>query len=184
MYPVIRMLKELAVHRGAPPLTGSQEHVSTHLCWPWDIDVWLELNNGRTLTLFDLGRVVLLQRIGAVAALRRNRWAGTVAGASIRYRSRVRMFDRLTIRSRVTGYDARFVYVEQSMWRGATCTSHALVRIAVTSRAGIVPTEEVRAAMDLPPSAPLPPWIAAWAEADAKRPWPPMTEEEGPGSGS
>ena len=182
MYPVIRMAKELAVHAGAPPLGPFEEHVSRHLCWPWDVDVWLELNNGRTLTLFDLGRVVLLKRIGAVRALSRERWAGTVAGASVRYRSRVRMFDRLTIRSRVTGYDARFVYVEQSMWRGATCTSHALVRIAVTSRAGIVPTETVRAAMDLPPSPPLPPWIAAWADADALRPWPPMAEGEGPGS--
>ena len=176
MYPVIRMLKELAVHRGAPPLDPFGEHVSHHLCWPWDVDVWLELNNGRTLTLFDLGRVVLLQRIGAVAALRRERWAGTVAGASVRYRSRVRAFDRLTIRSRVTGFDARFVYVEQSMWREGTCTSHALVRIAVTSRDGIVPTERVRDAMGLPPSPPLPGWIAAWSEADARRPWPPMRD--------
>lgn len=174
MYPVIRMLKELAVHRGAPPLVGSEEHVSHHLCWPWDIDIWLELNNGRTLTLFDLGRVVLLQRLGAVRVLAREGWAGTVAGASIRYRARVRMFDRLTIRSRVTGYDARFVYVEQSMWRGGTCTSHALVRIAVTSRRGIVPTDEVRAALGAPLSPPLPDWIAAWSTADALRPWPPM----------
>ena len=174
MYPVVRMIKELVAHRGAAPLAASEEHVSHHLCWPWDVDVWLELNNGRTLTLFDLGRVVLLQRIGAIRALRERRWAGTVAGASIRYRARVRMFDRLTIRSRVTGFDARFVYVEQSMWRGATCTSHALLRIAVTSRQGIVPTEEVRAAMGWPPSPPLPDWIAAWSEADARRPWPPM----------
>lgn len=180
MYPVIRMAKELAVHAGAPSLGPFEEHVSRHLCWPSDVDVWLELNNGRTLTLFDLGRVVLLKRIGALRALAREGWAGAVAGASVRYRVRVRTFDRVTIRSRVTGYDARFVYVEQSMWRGATCTSHALLRIAVTSRTGLVPTEAVRAAMDLPPSPPLPGWIAAWAEADALRPWPPM--EEGPGS--
>jgi hypothetical protein len=49
MYPFIRMIKELIVHRNAPPLSFGDIHVSHHMCWPWDLDPWMELNNGRTL---------------------------------------------------------------------------------------------------------------------------------------
>ena len=62
MYPVIRLVTEFIRFRRAPalPLTGT--HVSRHMCLPWDIDLWMELNNGRTLTLYDLGRLPLAKR--------------------------------------------------------------------------------------------------------------------------
>lgn len=176
MYPFLRLATELARHRRAPPLGLLDTHISRHRCWPHDLDPWAELNNGRTLTLYDLGRVVLFQRIGAVAAMRRQGWVGTVAGSSARYRRRVRMFDRIAMRSRITGWDARFLYLEQSMWRGGECTSHMLLRAAVTSGTGLVPMAEALAAFDhAGASPPLPGWIAAWAAAEAQRPWPPMS---------
>ena len=84
------MVKELVVHSraGSLPLDGT--HVSRHICWPWDLDLWLELNNGRTLTLFDLGRMPLARRTGLEAALRAHGWGLTVAGVSVRYRRRIR----------------------------------------------------------------------------------------------
>ena len=174
MYPVVRMVKELALHARAAPLPVRGTHVSRHVCWPWDLDLWLELNNGRTLTFFDLGRLPLAQRIGLTRALRENRWGITVAGASVRYRSRIRLFDRIEMRSRGVGHDHRFLYVEQTMWKGDTCTTQALIRNAVTSRDGIVPPERVLLAMGVDPvSPPLPAWVSAWVAAEAIRPWPP-----------
>ena len=57
MYPFLRMFKEMARASRMPPLGLFDTHVSHHLCWPWDLDPWVELNNGRTLTLYDLGRL-------------------------------------------------------------------------------------------------------------------------------
>src|SRR3712207_8112527 len=37
--------------RGAAPLDLFGTHESHHVCWPWDLDVFGELNNGRALTL-------------------------------------------------------------------------------------------------------------------------------------
>jgi acyl-CoA thioesterase FadM len=177
MYPFVRLAKELAVHRSAPRLRVGETHVTQLICWPWDIDLWMELNNGRTLTIMDLGRVVLFRRMGVIGAMRAKRWAGTIAGASVRYRRRVRMFDRIEMRSRIVGWDARFTYAEQSLWRGGECCSHALLRMAITGGKGIVPSADLAAAMGLPAESPsLPPWVAAWAEADALRPWPPMQD--------
>lgn len=174
MYPYVRMAKELWKFRNAPRLSILEPHVSTHRIWPWDLDPWRELNNGRTLTLFDLGRIPMSVRMGFDKVARARGWGITVAGNSTRYRRRVTVFQKLTQICRVVGWDARFVYLEQSFWRDQDCTSHMLLRSAFISKAGIVPPAEVLAALgQTQPSPPLPDWIAGWIESDAHRPWPP-----------
>ncbi|RAP40602.1 thioeseterase [Rhodovulum viride] len=177
MYPFFRLFKELYLHRNAEPLPLTGIHVSRHVCWPWDLDMWMELNNGRTLTLLDLGRLPLAQRVGLIDVLRRERWSLTMAGVSVRYRRRVRMFDAFEIRSRCVGWDEKFLYIEQGMWRNGDCANHALYRSAVTDRNGIVPTVRLMAAMGREIAPPrLPDWVQAWIAAEAKRPWPPMSD--------
>jgi hypothetical protein len=86
----------------------------------------------------------------------------------------VRLFDRVTMVSRCIGWDGRFLYMEQAMWKGRECTSHVLIRSAVTSAEGIVAPARLAQAMgEAPESPPLPAWVQAWIAADAERPWPP-----------
>lgn len=180
MYPFLRMAAALARARRLGPLPPFATHVSHHLLLPVDLDPWAELNNGRTLTLYDLGRIPLALRIGMAGALRAQGWGMAVAGAAVRYRRRLTLFQRFEMRSRLLGWDARFVYFDQSMWRGTDCAGQAVLRSAAvgTGRAGIVPPARLAAAMGLAEeSPPLPPWVAAWAAAEAARPWPP---EAGP----
>jgi acyl-CoA thioesterase FadM len=179
MYPVVRLISEMVKHRGKP-LGLLDTHVSAHVCWPWDLDPWMELNNGRTLTLFDLGRMPLSVRLGMVAALKANGWGMTAAGNTVRYRRRVRMFHRVTMHSRLIGWDARFLYVEQAMWRRGEALNHILVRLAATGDGGILPPHRLIAAMGHPKldSPPLPDWVQAWIAADAARPWPPLVGAE------
>ncbi len=178
MYPFIRMAKELFAHRNDPPLPPTGVHVSTHMCWPWDLDPWLELNNGRTLTLFDLGRIPMARRIGLIAALRKHGWGMTVAGVTVRYRRRIRVFHKVEMRSRMIGWDKRFLYLDQSMWTmDGQCTTQAVYRTAVTGQNGIVPPAEVATAMGIAPeSPPLPDWVQAWSDAENMRPWPPARD--------
>ena len=176
MYPYLRMVKEIVKYRNAPPLHPMDTHISHHLCWPQDIDPWMELNNGRTLTLFDLGRIPMAGRTGLHKIAKAKGWGLAVAGASVRYRKRVRMFNRIEMRSRLLGWDARFVYMCQTMWVRGECTSQALIRSAITmGKRGIVPPEELAVALGLPPESPaLPDWVTEWITADATRPWPPQ----------
>ncbi|QDC08289.1 acyl-CoA thioesterase [Oceanicola sp. D3] len=175
MYPFVRMAKELwlAGRQPALPLTGT--HISHHRCWPWDLDFWMELNNGRTLTLYDLGRIPLARRTGLVTVLRKKRWGLTIAGSVVRYRKRITAFQRFATHSRMIGWDHRFVYIEQSMWRGDTCCGQAVFRGAVTGPKGIVPPQEILAELDVAavPEMALPDWVKAWIAAEDARPWPP-----------
>ena len=98
-----------------------------------------------------------------------------MAGVSVRYRRRIRTFDRFQMRSRCVGWDDKFVYIDQSMWLGETCAGQALYRSAIVGRDGIVSPAQVVAGMtDAPVDMKLPDWVQAWINADAKRPWPPM----------
>ena len=178
MYPFLRLGLELARARGAAPLPLDGMHVSQHRVWPWDLDPWVELNNGRTLSLYDLGRVPMARRNGFTAALRRQGWRFTVAGSTLRYRRRVQVLERLEMRSRLIGRDARFFYMHQAMYRpreaASEATSSVLIRAAVIDAGGIVATDRVMAALGAPDWRPeLPAWVTAWTLAEAARPWPP-----------
>ena len=82
MYPMVRLVKEVVKARRMPPLHVLGTHVSHHRCWPQDIDYFFEMNNGRILTILDLGRTGLAQRVGLLRALRENGWGLTIAGSS------------------------------------------------------------------------------------------------------
>ena len=179
MYPVIRMVWQLFKHRGAKPLGLTEAHVSHHICLPWDIDLWMELNNGRTLTLLDLGRVPLAQKNGLLSMIRRKRWGLTMAGVVVRYRRRIRTFETFDMRSRLLCWDNRFLYIEQSMWKqNGECANHVVYRSAVTDKNGIVSTDRVIAELGMADatSPEMPDWVALWLKAENARPWPPMQD--------
>lgn len=174
MYPLLRFARVLRDARRAGPLGPDATDEISLLCYPWDVDVFIELNNGRALTLYDLGRFHFSARVGLVGLLRRNKWQFAVAGASIRYRYRVKAFDRITMRTRVAGVEGRWIYMEQSMWVRGRAVSGLLVRTAVTDASGAVSAARVAEALGKPDWAPaLAGWGQAWAAADGQRPWPP-----------
>jgi acyl-CoA thioesterase FadM len=174
MYPLIRLAKEVFLNRRRDRLALGETHVAYMRVRPWDIDVFLDLNNGRILTLMDLGRFGFFVRMGILKVLKEHGWYGTVAGSVVRYRRRITVFQRLELRTRVLGWDDRFTYFEQAFWRGPDCCAHAVVRTAITTGKGIVPSVEVAKSMGYGEiSPPLPDWVADWAAAETKRSWPP-----------
>jgi len=177
MFPFVRIAKDTYRASRQPAFeTMTQTHISQHICWPHDLDFWLELNNGRALSLYDIGRAAMAQRAGLISVLRKKRWGMTMAGSCARFRRRIHGFERFEMRSRAVCWDDKFIYIEQSMWKqDGACASHVLYRAAVTDKTGIVPPTRVLSAMgqDIPSPA-MPGWITAWCMAEDQRPWPPM----------
>ena len=183
MYPFGRMMKEMFLQRRALRIGLLDLHRSWHRCWPWDLDPWMELNNGRTLTLYDLGRVPSMLRTGLVDLLKKAGCGITVAGATVRYRQRIRVFERVEMRTRVLGWDDRFFYMEQGIWSQGRCANHILLRLAafrdkagVGKPGGIIPPAELLTYWGecTEVHAPkLPEWVERWIESEAQRLWPP-----------
>lgn len=177
MYPFFRLMTTSIKSMRAVKLDVFDASETTFRARPWDLDIFMEVNNGRLLTLYDLGRFDLAIRIGLTAILRKNKWGLVVAGSSTRYRRRVRMFDKVTMRTQVIGMDEKWVYIAQSIWVQGRPTSSALLRTGVTAGGKVIPTTEIAAAFGLAEwnteITEIPDWVQAWIDADAGRDWPP-----------
>jgi acyl-CoA thioesterase FadM len=172
MYPYFRVFKLLAIAKRKPRLNVMDESVLKMRVWPGDIDVFKELNNGRHLTMMDFGRFDLASRSGLLNLVRKKGWGLAVAGASVRYRHRLHLFNKFTLHTQVAGWDDRWFYFHQQIIRNNKIHSAALIRTAVTSSNGIVSIREVIKELGLKiEQKPLAKWVKAWAEADELRPW-------------
>jgi len=69
--------------------------------WPNDLDVNLHMNNGRYLTVMDIGRLDLIMRMGLMRAARRHRWMPVLSASKVRFRRELRLFQKFTLETRI-----------------------------------------------------------------------------------
>jgi len=174
MYPFLRLITAISSAKRKDKITPTGVSESTFISRPWDMDLFMEMNNGRILTLYDIGRFVLAVRTGLDKVLRNNKWGLVVAGSTVRYRKRVRMFDKVVMRTQIAAYDERWIYITQSMWVNGEAASSVLLRTGVTSKGKVIAAEQVLKSLGLEDWQPTPsPWVKAWIESESLRPWPP-----------
>jgi len=175
MYPLTRLLSTSVRSQFSKPLKFDDQCTTIFWCRPWDLDMFMEMNNGRVLSLYDLGRFDLSIRSGLWSTLRENRWGLVVAGSTIQYRKRVRMFDRVTMKTQLEYIDDKWMYLRQSMWVRGKPASSVIIRSAVTEKGRLVSPERVRKALNAEDLAPVPSeWLKSWIESEKQRPWPPV----------
>lgn len=177
MYPVTRLIGTILKAPWTTSINPSVIGEVTFRCRPWDLDMFLEMNNGRVLTLYDLGRFDLLLRAGITKTLKKQRWGLVIASCSVRYRRRIRAFEKVTIRTRVAGADDRWVYIAQSMWVGGQPASSVLLRTAITAKGKAIAPSLVLEALGLEDQElQMDNWEQAWIENENQRPWPPSPD--------
>jgi acyl-CoA thioesterase FadM len=174
MYPLLRFFTVSFKAVRSEDINIDSVCETTFRCMPWDLDMFLEMNNGRILTLYDLGRFDLAIRTGLAKALKKHKWGLVVAGSSVRYRQRVKIFDKITMRTQVVGFEDRWTYIVQSMWVNGKPTSSVILRTGITSKGKLVPGDDVLNALGIVDWKPvLPGWVESWIASEADRPWPP-----------
>lgn len=145
---------------------------------PTDLDVLRHMNNGRYLSLMDLGRWDLLVRTGLAGAMRRRGWYAVVSSETITFRKSLQPWQRFTVESRMIGHDDKAVYVEHRCVVDGELYARAIVRARMMKRSGgTLPHDELFAAVGRPEGIPdVEPWIHDWAAASAL----PSTRAEAP----
>ena len=81
--------------------------------WPSDLDTSVHMNNGRYLTIMDLGRLDLMVRSGLWRAVLRHRWTPIANAVHIRFRRELGPFQAFTLVSRIMSWSAGSIVMEQ-----------------------------------------------------------------------
>jgi len=172
LYPYLRLLGVLLTAKFKPPLDIEKESILKKRVLFGDIDFYPELNNGRHLTLMDLGRFDLALRTGLLRSVHKQKWGFAVAGASVRFRHRIKFLNCFRLHTRLVAVDERWFYFHKRTIRKGKIHSAALIRAGVTSKQGIVPVKKVLEVMGISDWNPgMPEWVQAWTAAEAIRPW-------------
>lgn len=149
-------------------LPGEASHI-TFRAWFHDLDTSLHVNNGRYLTLMDLGRLDLMVRSGLIKSALKKKWTPIASSIAIRFKREVRLFQSFSMETRIIGWDETHVIIEQTTYlqsgrhRGQIA-SHALFKGGLYERHNkrFVPIDELMAAIGV--DAPSPP-LSVEAEA-------------------
>lgn len=81
--------------------------------WPHDLDLSLHMNNGRYLTIMDLGRLDILIVSGLWRAVLRHRWTPIASAIKIRFRREMRLFQTFRLETRLVAWAGDHVVMEQ-----------------------------------------------------------------------
>lgn len=163
---LIHVQARLRARRGDTlPLNGVSRIRLTTL--PTDIDILLHMNNGRYLSLFDLGRWDLLVRTGLWDVMRSHDWYAVVSAETITFRKSLQLWQRFDVESRMLAHDDRAVYMEHRVVVDGEVYTRAIIRSRLMRRSGgTLPHDELFAALG--PVDGLPdaePWVREWAQA-------------------
>lgn len=139
---------------------------------PTDIDILGHMNNGRYLSLFDLGRWDSLIRAGIYGAMKENGWYAVVSNASVTFRKSLALWQEFAVESRFWGHDEKGLYLEQRAVVNGEVYARLIVRARILRRSGgTVSHEELFTAIHRPDNLPdVAPWVLEWAKASALPP--------------
>lgn len=143
-----RLIRTLLVALLRPRLGILDESVTSFRVWPNDLDLNLHMNNGRYLTIMDLGRVDLIVRVGLLRLLVRRRWVPVVGMATIRFRKSLRPFRKYRLTTRVVCWDDKWTYLEQRFEAGGEILAQAYVKTVFRAGKRTLRSREVLRALD------------------------------------
>ncbi|MFM8899457.1 MAG: thioesterase family protein [Burkholderiales bacterium] len=83
--------------------------------WPHDLDLSLHMNNGRYLTLMDLGRLDLMLGVGLAGASFKAGWTPILSASKVRFRRELRPFKAFRLETRIVWWSTTQLIMEQRL---------------------------------------------------------------------
>ena len=173
MYPYIKLLSTIVKSRFKPNLKLDDTYSIKFRVGITDIDLFMELNHARYLSLMEMARWDFVSRAGLLGIMKKNKWGIAMGAVNIRYRRRIPLFARFEITTKMICHDGRWVYLLQEFHRENKIHASALVKGGIISKEGLVNAPVVAKVMGQDNwGNEVPEWVNAWIEAEGKRPWP------------
>lgn len=142
--------------------------------WPNDLDLNGHMNNGRYLTVMDIGRMDFVLRFGMAGYVIRNGYIPVLSSASMRYRLPLLPFQKYRLTTRIAAWDDKWAYMEHRFIivggrKDGAVAAVGLVKGGFFSKQAraTVSTAAVMKALGIEEDSPaLPDYIARWQEAE------------------
>lgn len=141
---------------------------------PNDIDVNWHMNNGRYLTMVDLGLVEFFTRTGFLRALVANGWRPMAGGVLMSFRRGLDPLQRYELHFRWLCSDERWNYMAVEFVRDGVLHATGLMKGGAVGRDGLVPTADyldtfpmaVREQLRVMLARPLTADVLAWRDSE------------------
>lgn len=135
---ILRMFLTIFFAKRASPVEPLDLSSVSMQVWPNDLDVQMHMNNGRFLSLMDLGRIDFMVRIGFWREARQRGWFPLVGTTKIDYRRPLKVFERYDLTTRVIGWDERWFFMEQQFIAQNKVMASAILKVMLRSSEGLV----------------------------------------------
>lgn len=134
---------------------------------PNDLDLNFHMNNGRYLTLMDLGRLHLMGVSGLLKIMLKKHWAPMLGSVKVHFIRPLNLFDQYQLTTQVVYWDEKWIYIEQKMIKNGVLCLTALVKTLLMDKNGKIPSAKVLTVFSPPPAQPpIPEAVRHWIEAE------------------
>ncbi|HKE94230.1 MAG TPA: thioesterase family protein [Povalibacter sp.] len=163
MFPWLRLIRAGVKLVGAPRLGLLETSCIRMHIWPNDLDLNLHVNNGRYLTLADIGRFDWFIRTGTLQLARRRNAIPVVGDAIAKFRRELRVGQKFEMRTRMLGWDHRWGFLEHRFVRDGRVIGVVAIRGVFRGPQGSLDPGSLLSALGVDvTSPPLPRWIEEW----------------------
>lgn len=169
MYVLVRLLLVWLRSRSAPRQLPTDLIVTPLRALPNDLDLNRHVNNGRYLTLMDLGRYDFIFKTGLLPLVKKNGWYPVVSTAAIRFRKSLVAWQRFELTTQIIWWDEKWFFIEQVFRVGNHVFARALVKGLFRDQNGNVSVQRLLEAVGEPARdpGPPPPLVSGWLAAEA-----------------
>jgi acyl-CoA thioesterase FadM len=166
MYPWLRLIGVGASALKQPRIDLFEPTRISLRVWLDDIDSNLHVNNGRYLTLADLGSVTWMVRSGVMSRARQFRAAPVVADSFAKFRRELKLLQAFSIETRLAGWERRCIFLEHRFMVDEHVSGLVAVRCVFKSgRRTIYPTELLGGLSPHTQSPVLPAWLSQFSDS-------------------
>ncbi|MBS1958439.1 MAG: thioesterase family protein [Bdellovibrionales bacterium] len=166
VFRLIRIVIESFFRRRLHPLSESVLHLRV---LPNDLDLNMHMNNGRFLSIMDLGRLDLLIRTDLAGVLLKHRWQPLVGAVNIRYKQSLMPFQKYRLHTKVIGWDEKWFYIEQRFERRNRTIAVGLVKALFRGNRRNITPEQTLKLIDVNIDAPdMPDQVLKWLSMEVK----------------
>lgn len=136
---------------------------------PNDLDLNMHMNNGRYLTIMDLGRLHLTYCNRLLGRCLKRGWLPVLGSAKIHFIKSLNIFEKYQLKTKVIYWDEKWIYLEQDFMKQGEVCATALVKALFTSKKGKITSQQVIDLMDEPVEKPtIPKHLERWIVAEKR----------------